>query len=182
MTRLRSIALAVLLSGAVFSLYSDESEEESATEEQKEAMANSILQNALPDELTTIFPVGRTFSGVAIPSYEEEKLQSVMRAATITRINERYIDLTELVITIYSGGEESQTTIFMEEAAYDLALGTLRSKTPARIEQEQFTMTGETMTFDTRAQVSRLVGNVKVIIPDASALAPTMGFPIPTTQ
>ena len=43
-------------------------------------------------------------------------------------------------------------------------------------------MTGETMTFDTRAQVSRLVGNVKVIIPDASALAPTMGFPIPTTQ
>lgn len=150
--------------------------------ENEEDSATSILQNALPDELTSIFPVGRTFKGVAIPSYEEEKLQSVMRADTITRVDERYLDLTNLVITIYSNGEDGDTTIFMEEAAYDLVLATLRSKTPARIEQPQFTMTGEVLTFDTRAQVSRLVGNVKVIVPDASALAPTMGFPIPSTQ
>lgn len=168
-----NLFVAALLLGATSSLSSDED---------KEAMASSILQNALPEELETIFPIGRTFSGVAIPSYEEDTLQSVMRAATITRIDERYLDLAKLVITIYSGGEDGQTTIFMEEAEYDLALGTLRSKTPAKIEQEQFTMTGETMTFDTRSQVSRLVGNVKVIIPDASALAPSMGFPIPSTQ
>ncbi len=150
--------------------------------EEEEEVAASILQNAVPDELTSIFPIGGTFKGVAIPSYEEETLQSVMRADTITRIDERFLDLTNLLITIYSGGEEGNTTIFMEEAAYDLVLGTLSSKTPARIEQPQFTMTGDVMTFDTRAQVSRLEGNVKVIVPDASALAPATGFPIPTTQ
>lgn len=148
--------------------------------EKTEAVAGSVLRDALPEEMATIFPVGRTFTGVAIPSYEGDRLQSVMRARTITRVDERHLDLADLVITLLSGGEDGETTVFMEEAVYDLALGILTSKTPARIEQKQFTMTGETMTFDTRAQASRLVGTVKVIIPDASALAPTMGFPVPT--
>lgn len=147
-----------------------------------EATASSILQNALPEEMNTIFPIGREFHGVAIPSYDEDRLQSVMQADTITRIDERYLDLDELFITVYTSAEKEEATIYMKEATYDLVLGMLRSKTPAKIEQSQFTMTGDSMTFDTRAQFSRLRGNVRVIIPDASSLAPSLGFPIPATQ
>lgn len=148
-----------------------------AEEGDAEAMAGSILQNSLPEEMNTILPIGRTFYGVAIPSYDDDVLQSVMRADTVTRVNKRRLNLSNLLITVHSGSEK--TTIFMEEAVYDLVLGTLRSRTPARIEQPQFTMTGDTMTFDTRRQVSRLRGNVKVVVPDANALAPNLGFPIP---
>ena len=35
------------------------------------------------------------------------------------------------------------------------------------------------MVFDTRSQVSRLVGNVRVIVPDAGKLTPDFGFPVP---
>ncbi|MEM9018468.1 MAG: LPS export ABC transporter periplasmic protein LptC, partial [Verrucomicrobiota bacterium] len=61
----------------------------------------------------------------------------------------------------------------------DLVIGELTSKTPARIEQPKFVMTGDKMIFDTRTQVSRLIGNVRVVVPDASGFAAGAGFSLP---
>ena len=147
-----------------------------------EEKAEGALRGALPAEVASLFPIGREFKGVALPSYEEDRLKSVMNADTIIRIDEQYLDLDNLVITIYNTDGEPETTIQMDEALYDIVIGELTSKTPARIDQPKFTMTGEKMTFDTRSQVSRLVGNVRVVVPDAGNLAPDFGFPVPGGQ
>jgi lipopolysaccharide export system protein LptC len=82
-----------------------------------------------------------------------------------------------LVVHVYNSEGKPETTITMEEAAYDLVVGELASKTPSKIEQPRFTMTGDKMIYQTESQVARMVGNVVVIVPDAEGMAPDFGFP-----
>ena len=140
--------------------------------------ATLAMQTAFPPELKEMFPIGRVFKGVAIPSYTGENLKSVMHASSITRVDKSFLDIIDLVVLVYNGSEKPETTISMDEAAYDMTTGVLRSKTPSKIEQPKFVMTGDTMTFHQQTQVSRLEGNVKIVIPDAGKFSPGMGRPI----
>ena len=139
--------------------------------------ASLAVEAAFPPEITAMFPVGRIFKGVAIPSYTGENLKSLMRASSVTRVDERYLDLTDLIVLVYDSSEKAETTISMEQAAYDMQTGELHSKTPSRIEQSKFVMTGDKMIFHQQSQVSKLQGNVRVIIPDANKFGPSMGIP-----
>lgn len=139
--------------------------------------AEVAVKSALPTELTQHFPIGREFKGVAIPSYDGDRLKSVMNADSVTRVDEQYLDLMNLVVLVYNSEGKPETTITMEEAAYDLVAGELASKTPSKIEQPRFTMTGDKMIYQTESQVARMVGNVVVIVPDAKDMAPDFGFP-----
>lgn len=144
-----------------------------------EPSADSLVKSMLPPELTKLFPIGRVFKGVAIPSYTADRLKSVMRATSVIRVDEQFLDLTDLVISIYSEEGEPETYISMDEATFDLVSQQLVSKTPAKIEQEKFTMTGDKMTFETQTRVSRMEGNVRVIIPDAQVFTSEMGVSAP---
>ncbi len=144
-------------------------------------LAEEAVKGALPAELTASFPIGRVFKGVAIPSYTDDALKSVMTADSVIRVDEQYLDLVNLVVHVYNSQGEPETTISMDEASYDLVIGELASKTPSRIEQPRFTMTGDKMTFQADTQIARLIGNVKVIVPDAGDLAPGFGVPAAAT-
>jgi LPS export ABC transporter protein LptC len=139
--------------------------------------AEAAVKSALPTELTQHFPIGREFKGVAIPSYEGDRLKSVMNADSVIRVDEQYLNLMNLVVQVYNSEGKPDTTISMEEAAFDLVAGELASKTPSKIEQPRFTMTGDKMIYQTESQVARMVGNVVVIVPDAKNMAPDFGFP-----
>lgn len=139
--------------------------------------AEAAVRSALPSELTQHFPIDREFKGVAIPSYEGNRLKSVMNADSVTRVDEQFLDLVNLVVQVYNSEGKPETTITMDEAAYDLVAGELASKTPSKIEQPRFTMTGDKMIYQTESQVARMVGNVVVIVPDAKGMAPGFGFP-----
>ncbi|MDA9922721.1 LPS export ABC transporter periplasmic protein LptC [Verrucomicrobiales bacterium] len=181
------LASLLVASGAIVEPLPAQDEERkansSASDEEKERQrevrkkARQAMGSALPAEITSAFPIGREFVDVSIPSYEEDTLKSVMTANSITRINDQYLELINLVISVYNAEGEVDTTIHMDEAAYDLTTQTLQSKTPARIEQPQFTMSGDTLTFDTKSQFSRLEGNVVVIIPDVGNAFPVLGMP-----
>ena len=181
------LASLLVASSAIVELLPAQDEERkansSASDEEKERQrevrkkARQAMGSALPAEITSAFPIGREFVDVSIPSYEEDTLKSVMTANSITRINDQYLELINLVISVYNAEGEVDTTIHMDEAAYDLTTQTLQSKTPARIEQPQFTMSGDTLTFDTKSQFSRLEGNVVVIIPDVGNAFPVLGMP-----
>jgi len=149
----------------------------SGQEEAEEDLAEEALAAALPPELAEMFPIGREFRGVAIPTYTKDVLSTVMRSDSITRIDEQYLDLKNLVISIYNGAGEAETTITMARASYDLVIGELVSKTPSKIEQPKFTMTGKKMTFKTQTQISLLEGDVKLVVPDVSGITPDFGFP-----
>lgn len=187
------LAIATLIAAlATAPVHSDEKTEEAKgtvpetaapeatapTPEEAAAAATGAVQGALPPEFTDAFPVGREFVGVSVPSYEGERLKTVMNAESITRIDERTFDIVQLEISLFGTSGEAETVIHMDAAAYDLVTQELVSKTPAKIEQTKFTMTGEKMIFDTRSQVSRLVGNVVVTIPDSGNLFPTSFLPV----
>ncbi len=141
--------------------------------------AQSVMRKALPPELAQLFPIGRIFKGVVIPSYgEDTAIESVMNSAIVTRISEDFIDFTDLVIFFYNAGGDPETSIQMDQAQYNLESGLLTSKTPANIEQERFTMRGDKMTFEAESRLAGLIGNVRMLIYDdqmESSKAPTEG-------
>ncbi len=144
---------------------------------QDEVIAGQFLKSAMPPEFTALFPIGREIKGLAIPTYNgSDKLSAVMRADTVIRVDEQFVDFFNLTVQVYNSRGVPDTTITMPEAAYDLVIGELASKTVSRIEQPRFTMTGDRMIFETNSQVSRLVGNVRLVIPDVGKLAPDLGI------
>lgn len=140
-------------------------------------LAGEVVKGALPAELTSSFPIGREFRGVSIPSYTNDALKSVMTADSVVRVDEQYLDLVNLIVHVYNAEGEPETTISMDEASYDLVIGELASKTPSRIEQPRFTMTGDKMTFESGSQFARMIGNVKLVVPDVGEIAPGFGMP-----
>ncbi len=166
------------LAAALFFLVSDAKADEAGTAAANpEAQAGAMLKTALPPEIASLFPIGREFKGLAIPTYSnDDQIKAVMRADSVIRVDEQFIDFLNLTVHVYNSRGEPETTITMPEAAYDIVVGELASKTASRIEQPRFTVTGDKMIFETRSQISRLVGNVKLVIPDVGQLAPDMGI------
>lgn len=134
---------------------------------------------AIPTEMATLFPIGRTFTGVKIPSYTDDVLKTILEAETITRVNRTYLDLTNLVIKVYNPDGEIESTVMMDEAQYHLTTGQLLSKTPAKVNHEKFVMTGDEMGYDTSRGVSTLTGNVRVVIPKAREFTGNFGMDAP---
>ncbi|MCK5923590.1 MAG: LPS export ABC transporter periplasmic protein LptC, partial [Methylococcales bacterium] len=120
----------------------------------------------LPKELGELFPIGRVFGNVEIPNYEEDSLESVMKAETVKRISQDHVDFTDLIFFFYDSSGRPTTSIQMDKAQYHLGTGILTSKTPANIEQERFTMRGDKMTFETDSHLAQLEGDVKMLIFD----------------
>jgi hypothetical protein len=140
-------------------------------------MAEEAVSTALPSGLTENFPIGRTFHGVMIPSYTDDVLKSVMRADSVIRVDETYLDLVNLTVQVYNAEGKPETTISMAEASYDLTLGELASKTPSRIEQPRFTMTGDKLTYQSESRIATMNGKVRLVVPDVGGLATGLGFP-----
>lgn len=155
---IRMVALTALVTGGV-----------SAT--------SHAAPRAIPKEMESLFPIGRTFRGVKIPSYSDNNLQMVLEAEEITRVDAIYLDLNNVLIKTYSSDGSVETRIVMKEARYHMVTGKLFSKTPAEVKHEKFTMTGEQMSFDTVEEVSTMEGDVRVVIPKASEFTGGFGLP-----
>jgi len=128
------------------------------------AEAESEVKNAVTPQMSRLFPIGRPFKGVRIPSYTGDSLTSVVEAEVMRRLDEERLHMEELVITSFAEGEEADTRIFMDRAIYNMITEKLESETPTRIVQPRFEMVGDRMTFDNRTQVGHMVGNVKMRI------------------
>ena len=144
-------------------------------------MSEAKAQAMISPKMAELFQVGRTFSGVKIPSYSKtDALQMVLEADTITRVDSTYLDITNLIIKVYAKGKV-ESTIKMEEAKYNLLTNELESK-PTKKRPEvlhpSFVMTGDTMIVDTKNSVSTMRGRVRVVIPDAHKFTGNFGLPM----
>lgn len=136
----------------------------------------SANPTAIPAQMAELFPVGRTFEGVKIPSYSDDVLKTILEADTITRVDQTYLDLTNLVIKVYNADGVVESTVKMKEAQYHMITGQLLSKTPARVDHDKFVMTGEVMGYDSTREVSTMTGKVKVVIPNAREFTGNFGM------
>ncbi len=136
-----------------------ESESEESEEEEDDGKAG-------PPSLGALFPVGRAFRGVKIPSYAGDILNSIVVAQTMVRVDEEHLEMRQLEITLFGrSSAEQDTTITTDLGVYDLNNETLTSRSKAFIERDnEFTMVGDRMIFNGKTQEGRLVGNVKMRI------------------
>ncbi|MBP6603945.1 MAG: LPS export ABC transporter periplasmic protein LptC [Verrucomicrobiales bacterium] len=147
------------------------------TETDQITIVETVVATALPSGLTENFPIGRMFHGVMIPSYTDDVLKSVMRADSVVRVDETYLDLVNLTVQVYNAKGKPETTISMAEASYDLTLGELASKTPSRIEQPRFSMTGQKLIYQSASRIATMKGKVRLVVPDVGGLASGIGLP-----
>ena len=139
------------------------------------ALNSLAAPGVIPKDVAALFPMGRVFTGVKIPSYSDDDLKSVLEADTITRLNRAFLKLTNVVIKVYNTDGELESTVKMKVARYNLARQELQSTTPARIDHEKFVMTGNRIGFDTKNDVTRLKGNVRVVVPKATQFTGNLG-------
>ena len=118
-----------------------------------------------PPAIGALFPIGREFSGVKIPSYSGDILNSVVTADTMVRVDEEHMQMNALVITLFGGPDEDDTLITTERGVYDLKSESLTSRSKAYITRKgQFDMVGDRMIFNGATQEGRLIGNVQMKI------------------
>ncbi len=137
---------------------------------------SALAGPAIPPEMTDFFPVGRSFKGVKIPTYSTNVLKSVLEAETITRIDETYLDITNLVIKSFNLAGSVDSTVKMDKALYNLRSRELVSKTEAAVNHEKFVMTGDQIKYDTEKDVSTMKGRVKVVVPNARQFTGNFGM------
>ena len=123
-----------------------------------------IPEGGLPQQFEKMCPVGRSFYGVRIPSYTEDRLNSVVTSEVMKRVDLEHLDMEKLVIQVYSAGEPD-AKIMMDRAIYDTNENKLTSRqTPPKISHSQFDMVGDKMTFDRGTRIGHMTGNVKMTI------------------
>lgn len=130
----------------------------------------------IPKQMTEYFPVGRTFNGVKIPSYNGDRLNSVLVADTVTRIDDVFLSLTNLIVKSYDATGTVVSTVSMDRARYSLLSQEFVSETPAKVVHERFVMTGDQLGYNTAKDVSTMKGNVRVVIPNAKNFTGNFGM------
>lgn len=118
-----------------------------------------------PPAIGALFPIGRKFRGVKIPSYSGDILNSVVTADTMVRVDDEHMEMNALVITLFGDADGDDTIITTQRGVYDLKSESLTSRSKAYITREgQFDMVGDRMIFNGATQEGRLIGNVQMKI------------------
>jgi hypothetical protein len=120
-------------------------------------------EGGIPPSMAALFPIGRVFEGVRIPSYSGDSLGSVIHSQYMKRSDDEHLEMEMLEIVIYNAGK-ADTRILTDRAIFDTVAKTLRSTTPAKIVQDQFEMRGDRLIFDSNSRTGHLSGNVKTLI------------------
>jgi hypothetical protein len=130
--------------------------------------------SASPGEqsLTNIpLPIGHEAKGLVLPDFDANgRLRGRFEAGTAHRIDQEHIGFQLLKITTYTPESQPDLQIDMHTSVLDLKTRILSSQERTTIQRSDFNIAGDSVQFDTSSRTGRLVGNVKMVITDKSAL------------
>jgi len=155
----------------LFAVAHIQADEEKKTEEPA-AESTDETQNAASGliALAKFIPLGQEQKSVVIPSYNESRLSALIRAASMKRIDDKHLALTEMVITTYDVQGNEAMVVTMPTAVYDLESSILESSSRSLVSRSDFDLEGDKMLYDSTQGAGRMEGNVKMIINDSSSL------------
>ena len=119
-----------------------------------------------------LLPQGQKNLDVKIPSFKDGMPSSTLRAASMTRLDDENMAMEKMDIRLYGPTRERDVRVQLITALYHMPSQILASETRSRVSREDFDLQGDSMVFDTQTQQGKMVGNVRMIIHDASSLAP----------
>lgn len=116
-------------------------------------------------------PIGHEAKGLVLPDYDlQGHLQARFEAAVAKRINLQEVQMKGLKMTTYTPQDTPELQIEMPESILNLETRVITSQARTSVARSDFQISGDTMRFDTVARRGTLVGNVKMVIKNQSAL------------
>lgn len=118
-----------------------------------------------------LLPLGRKNLDVQIPSFKDGIPSSILRAESLTRVDESLMTMEKMDIWLYGSNRDSDMRVQLPLADYNMTTQILSSDERSRISRQDFQMEGDSMIFDTVTQQGKMTGRVEMIIFNTSSLA-----------
>jgi hypothetical protein len=183
--RLALTLLLLLVMGGVSGVLAQEKDaakKEGTGKAKKEAKAAEGEEDAAkptpaPPPTTGLFafgkmlPVGEQHKELEIPSFKNGAPASLVQARSMTRTDDENMFLERMDIWMYGppGEAERDMRVQLRTATYHMPSSIIASDERSRISRSDFDLQGDTLIFDTATGQGKMVGNVKMVLHDASA-------------
>lgn len=116
-----------------------------------------------------LLPLGQKNLDVKIPSFKDGLPSSLIRAGSMTRLDDEYMEMEKLDIRLFGQIREKDVRVQLVTGEYHMPTQMLSSEQRSRISREDFQLEGDTLIFDTVTQQGKMVGNVQMVIFDSSS-------------
>ena len=123
-----------------------------------------------------MIPLGSRSRGVRIPAFDKGKPSSLIIADAMTRLDDEHLFGEKMVIQVYAEKKEEDMRIDMKTGTYNMDQLILSSTERSRVSRSDFQIEGDSMVFDTKTSQGKMVGNVEMIIYDASTASQKMNI------
>lgn len=117
-----------------------------------------------------LLPLGRKNLDVQIPSFKDGIPSSILKAESLTRVDDSMMTMEQMDIWLYGSNRDSDMRVQLPLADYNMNTQILSSDERSRISRQDFQMEGDSMIFDTVTQQGKMTGRVEMIIFNTSSL------------
>lgn len=120
-----------------------------------------------------LLPMGQKIRDVQIPSFRGGVPSSLIRAKSMTKMDEERMAMEHMDIRLYGKSEDADVRVQLVTADYDMTAQVLTSEQRSLVSRRDFQLEGDAMIFDTNTQQGKMVGNVRMTIFDSSSMKPS---------
>ncbi|QIF02056.1 hypothetical protein [Roseimicrobium sp. ORNL1] len=147
-------------------------------EKPKEAAASAATAQGPAVPTTGLYafgkmlPLGQAHRDMEIPSFKNGAPSSMLQAKTMTRTDEENMFLEQMNIWMYGppGEADKDLRVQLRTAIYHMPSNIIASEERSRITRSDFDLQGDSLIFDTASGQGKMVGNVTMVLHDASSL------------
>ncbi|MEP6809866.1 MAG: hypothetical protein ABI992_06460 [Chthoniobacterales bacterium] len=116
-------------------------------------------------------PIGHEAKGLVLPDYNlKGELQARFEAALAKRIDTEHVKFTGVKLTTYTPENTPDLSVEMPTSILDLNTRIITSQERSTIRRVDFTISGDTLKFDTKDRKGLLVGNVKMVLTNQASV------------
>ena len=161
-------AVGLLTMGAMVVKSADDKPKKSDSKEggAKKAKKDKDKKKSEEEKVIDIpMPEGKDAKGLKIPYRDEQgKLQMRFTIGVARRIDESHVEMAELQVETFDDAGEPEMTIDLPTSVLNLKTSVLTTNQAVKIQRDDFEITGNSMTFNTKTKQGGLGGKVRMLI------------------
>lgn len=133
---------------------------------------NAARKGGGADAFAKTVPEGFVNRHVVIPSFDEQgRKTSELKAAALTRIDDERLQAEDVTIEIFAENPAENMNVQLKSATHHLTEQVLRSGEHSVVTRADFQTSGDAMVYDSSTSKGSLIGSVRTLIFDTSAVS-----------
>ncbi|MFM8364849.1 MAG: LPS export ABC transporter periplasmic protein LptC [Verrucomicrobiota bacterium] len=117
-----------------------------------------------PTPFDVPIPVGMPVNGIKVPYYDDTGRLAILIEADVAQKSDENTVLMDNLRLEALDEEERKIQIHLPKATLDLETRILNGDSSATISREDFTITGDTIEFDTKNRFGTMRGNIRMVV------------------